>query len=314
MWPIGVIQTGRDFYFQYGWEKFIEENIIEFGDFLIFEYDGKETFHFKLLGINGCENKGFGGENKEEEMNIEHRKSVEPKGKKWASDSSSSSSDDDSAENYMVEEENDDDEEEEEEEVKKEEKEKTKNVSCSKHNYMEEEEYKEEEGEEEETEEEEDEEENEKVGTFNKKASHSKVGCQKATAGKVRYVPDHYGADIFKSGRTTQPKNPYFVEKIRTKRRDQLFVPIDVVRDYKLKLPPIMIIRDSVGREFETRVNNWKDDRIWLVGGWRNLCKWNLVEKDDKCICEFVRGKFGKDIYLQVQVLYEGSSFHPNNK
>ncbi|XP_060168312.1 uncharacterized protein LOC132599110 [Lycium barbarum] len=35
---------------------------------------------------------------------------------------------------------------------------------------------------------------------------------------------------IFRSGRAVQPKNPYFAAKIREKRINQLFVPIDVVR------------------------------------------------------------------------------------
>lgn len=101
---------------------------------------------------------------------------------------------------------------------------------------------------------------------------------------------DKYGAYIFRSGRATQPKNPYFVAKMR----NQLYVPIDVARDYKLKLHPTMIIRDSVGREFETKVNNWSNGTTWLVGGWRNLWWRNLVEKDDRCICEFVREKCGR--------------------
>ncbi|KAH0783618.1 hypothetical protein KY290_003216, partial [Solanum tuberosum] len=154
--------------------------------------------------------------------------------------------------------------------------------------------------EEEETEEDEETQEDERTGTFKKNMSRSEVGCKRDIACKVRDVPDQYGADIFKSGRATQPKNPYFVAKIRTKRRDQLYIPIDVVRDYKLELPSRMIIRDSAGREFETKLKNWKDGRIWLAGGWCSLCRWNLVEKDDRCICEFVRGKGKNGLYLQV--------------
>lgn len=33
---------------------------------------------------------------------------------------------------------------------------------------------------------------------------------------------DPYGFDLFKSGHIPQPKNPYFVTKIRAKRRDEL--------------------------------------------------------------------------------------------
>uniref|UniRef100_A0A3Q7ERM3 TF-B3 domain-containing protein n=1 Tax=Solanum lycopersicum TaxID=4081 RepID=A0A3Q7ERM3_SOLLC len=200
MWPVGVNKIGGNLYFQYGWEKFIEDNSVEVGDFLVFDYDGNKMFDFKLLGRTKCEKNGVGGL-KAEEMIVEHQKSRESKEKNWASDS------------Y-----------------------------------------------------------------------------------------------IFKSGRATQPKNPYFVAKIRSKRRDQLYVPVDVVKDYKLELPSSMTIRDSIGREFVTKLNKWKDGRIWLVGGWRSLCRWNLVEKNDHCICEFVRGKRNKDLHLRVQVLREGES------
>ncbi|KAH0732262.1 hypothetical protein KY289_003450 [Solanum tuberosum] len=316
MWPIRVIKIEKDLYFLNGWEKFIEDNSLEFGDFIIFDYDGNEIFDIKLLGINGCIKNGAKCDNKEEEVNVEHRKSIEPKEKNKTRDNNNSSFDDDSTDNYMVEEEDND-----EEEVEKEEEEDNEQEGEEKETEEEVDEGKEDETEEEvverkekETEEEKDEEENEMTDTFKKKTSSSKDGCRKAITCKVRNVHDKYGANIFRSGRATQPKNPYFVAKIRAKMRNQLYVPIDVVRDYELKLPPTMIICDSVGREFETKVNNWSNGTIWLVGGWRNLCRWNLVEKDDRCICEFVREKCGKILYLQVQVLYEGSNSHHNNK
>ncbi|KAK6805527.1 hypothetical protein RDI58_003312 [Solanum bulbocastanum] len=303
MWPIGVNKIGGNFYFQYGWEKFIEDNTIEVGDFLIFDYDGNRIFDFKLLGRTKCEKKGVGGlkltvkEEEGEEMGVEHQKSAEPKGKNWASDNFNSSSSDDNDVEYIGEEDDDEDEEYKE----------TKKVPC--HAEEEEEEQEDDEDEEEEYEEEEEEEdeseegENQRTNTLKKKVSRSK-----AFACKVRNRHDHFGVDIFKSGRATQPKNPYFVAKIRSKRRDQLYVPVDVVKDYKLELPSSMTIRDSVGREFVTKLKKWKDGRIWLVGGWRSLCRWNLVEKNDHCICEFVRGKCNKDLHLQVQVLHEGAS------
>ncbi|KAJ8572876.1 hypothetical protein K7X08_009387 [Anisodus acutangulus] len=139
--------------------------------------------------------------------------------------------------------------------------------------------------------------ENERAGTFKKKAPCSKAGCKRATARKV--VHDYFGTDIFRSGRATRPKNPYFVTKIRAKRRDQLYIPIDVVRDYKLELPSSMTIRDPADRKFGTKLKSWKDGKIWLHGGWHNLCRWNLVGKDDSCICEFVRGKGKKALHLQ---------------
>nr|XP_025885531.1 B3 domain-containing protein At5g60140-like [Solanum lycopersicum] len=301
MWPIRVTKQGKDIYFKYGWEKFIEDNNVEFADFLIFDYDGKGTFDFKLLGMNGCVKNGSGGKNKREEMNVEHGKSVDLKEKTRGSDRSNSSFDYDSDEHYMVEE---------DVEIKEE---THKGASYSKCRYMEEEVDEKQEGGGKEQKDE-DEEEDEKVGTYTEKVQHSKVGCQKVNVCRVRDIPEHYGADIFKSGRVTQPKNPYFVAKIQERIRDKLYIPMEVIRDYKLELPSRMIIRDSAGREFETRVSKWTDGRVWLFGGWIKLGRLNLVEKDDRYICELVRGNCGKALYLQVQVLHEGSSSHPDNK
>ncbi|PHT64394.1 hypothetical protein T459_31745 [Capsicum annuum] len=312
MWPMGVTKTGRDFYFEYKWEKFIEDNSLELGDFLVFDFDGNRTFYTKLLGKNGCEKKEAGGlkltVEEEEEIN-EHHNSVEPKGKNLASDNSSSSSDDDdSVEDYVVDEKEKEDEEyEEEEEEEEKEEEETEEAARSKRKRMVEEEH--DDDEEEETEAE-NEEENQRVDTFEKKVSRSKAGCKRVATRKVRDLHDHFDDDIFKSGWAAQPKNPYFVAKIRS----SLYVPVDLVRDCKLELPSSMIIRDSAGREFETECKTDKQGKTWLRGGWDRLCKWNLVEENDKCIWEFVRGKHNKVLYIQVQVLREGSSCHPDKK
>ncbi|KAK4378932.1 hypothetical protein RND71_000794 [Anisodus tanguticus] len=195
----------------------------------------------------------------------------------------------------------DDDEEEYEETEEQEENEREsifkKKAPHSQHRFAEEEKDDNEEECDEETEEEEEEKENERAGTFKKKAPCSKAGCKRAIARKV--VHDYFGTDIFRSGRATRPKNPYFVTKIRAKRRDQLYIPIDVVRDHKLELPSSMTIRDPADRKFGTKLKSWKDGKIWLHGGWHNLCTWNLVGKDDSCICEFVRGKGKKGLHLQ---------------
>ncbi|KAK3195619.1 hypothetical protein Dsin_026929 [Dipteronia sinensis] len=45
---------GRVFFLN-GWQKFVKDNSIKFGDFLIFSYDGQRGFSVKILGISGCE-------------------------------------------------------------------------------------------------------------------------------------------------------------------------------------------------------------------------------------------------------------------
>uniref|UniRef100_M1DVP5 B3 domain-containing protein n=1 Tax=Solanum tuberosum TaxID=4113 RepID=M1DVP5_SOLTU len=152
MWPIGVTKSQKHICFEYGWKKFIEDNILELGDFFIFDYDGTRTFDFKLLGRNGCVKKGVG------------------------------------------------------------------------------------------------------------------VKCKSATAGKRNDPLDKFTTDILRSGRATTPKNPYFITKISSDRRNQLYIPTDVVRDYQLELPSSMTIHDSSGREFEAKLKIWQDGRIWLIG------------------------------------------------
>ncbi|KAJ8572309.1 hypothetical protein K7X08_008820 [Anisodus acutangulus] len=290
MWPIRVAKTERDFYFEYGWEKFIEDNTLEFGDFLVFDYEGNGLFDFKLFGITGCEKKGAGGSNNDEDYMVEEEETeVEEENERETIMCNKKES---RSNGRHVKKEEDDDEETEEEEG-----EETENARRSKHRHVEEEE---------------EEEANERAGILKKKVTRPKAECKRATAPKV--VHDYFGTKIFRSGRAIQPKNPYFVTKIRAKKRDQLYVPFDVVRDYKLELPPSMTIRDSTGREIEAKRQNWTDGRIWLVGGWSNLCRWNQVEKDDSIICEFVKGEGNKGLYLQVQVLHEGASSSSNNK
>nr|GMC80289.1 B3 domain-containing protein REM20-like [Ipomoea batatas]GME14874.1 B3 domain-containing protein REM20-like [Ipomoea batatas] len=67
------------------------------------------------------------------------------------------------------------------------------------------------------------------------------------------------------------------------------YIPMDVIKDHNIALPPTLILRDPRGREWKSDVKSWRDGRTWLTsGGWQSLCRVNLVDKDDKCICEFV--------------------------
>lgn len=44
MWPIGVTISGKYIYFEYRWECFIEDNILELGYFFTFDYVELEFF------------------------------------------------------------------------------------------------------------------------------------------------------------------------------------------------------------------------------------------------------------------------------
>nr|GLL46549.1 B3 domain-containing protein At5g60130-like isoform X1 [Ipomoea trifida] len=125
-------------------------------------------------------------------------------------------------------------------------------------------------------------------------------------SGSKKAIPDHYGADLFLSGRYTQPENAYFVTRIRRKRRGDLYVPKEVIRDYNLQLPSTVTLRDAKGKEWKNIVKVWADGRTWLSGGWRALCRRNLIKEEDQCICEFLPRELGNDkdnIVLQVTVI-----------
>nr|GMD93496.1 B3 domain-containing protein At5g57720-like isoform X1 [Ipomoea batatas] len=132
------------------------------------------------------------------------------------------------------------------------------------------------------------------------------VKKEEDTSGSKKSIPDHYGADLFLSGRYIQPENAYFVTRIRQKRRGDLYVPKEVIRDYNLQLPSTVTLRDAKGKEWKTFVKVWADGRTWLSGGWRALCRRNLIDKEDQCICEFLPRELGNDkdnIVLQVTVI-----------
>ncbi|PIN08676.1 hypothetical protein CDL12_18741 [Handroanthus impetiginosus] len=50
LWSVEVTKVGDESYFEEGWVKFIQENGIEFGDLLVFHYNGDCVFDLKILG------------------------------------------------------------------------------------------------------------------------------------------------------------------------------------------------------------------------------------------------------------------------
>nr|GMD90462.1 B3 domain-containing protein At5g60140-like [Ipomoea batatas] len=101
-------------------------------------------------------------------------------------------------------------------------------------------------------------------------------------------------------------ENAYFVTKSDKKGVGDLYVPKEVIRDYNLQLPSTVTMRDAKGKEWKNIVKVWADGRTWLSGGWRALCRRNLIKEEDQCICEFLPRELGNDkdnIVLQVTVI-----------
>ncbi|KAI8027957.1 putative B3 domain-containing protein [Camellia lanceoleosa] len=55
LWPVVVTKVGNQLCFKDGWVKFVEDNSVEVGNFLVFDFDGNYVFDFKLFGSTECE-------------------------------------------------------------------------------------------------------------------------------------------------------------------------------------------------------------------------------------------------------------------
>ncbi|KAK3002804.1 hypothetical protein RJ639_019370 [Escallonia herrerae] len=54
-WAVDVNKIDDYLYFQKGWSKFVEDNSLEAGDFLIFCFDGNSSFYVSIFGKNNCQ-------------------------------------------------------------------------------------------------------------------------------------------------------------------------------------------------------------------------------------------------------------------
>ncbi|KAG6420703.1 hypothetical protein SASPL_117240 [Salvia splendens] len=99
---------------------------------------------------------------------------------------------------------------------------------------------------------------------------------------------DWYGVELMKTGFIPPRQNPYFVTKKRRGRAFELFIPMDVIQRYNLRLPENVTLIDPNGRQFHAKRKMWTDRRMFYTGGWKILCDQNMVEDKDSCICEFL--------------------------
>lgn len=66
LWPVDVAEIGNGLYFQGGWSRFVMDNFLTLGEFMVFRYNGHHFFDVLILGTNGCERKPV----EEEEVDI----------------------------------------------------------------------------------------------------------------------------------------------------------------------------------------------------------------------------------------------------
>lgn len=53
-WFVNLKKVDDNVILEKGWEGFVEDNCLEFGDFLMFRYNGFTKFSITLYGHNGC--------------------------------------------------------------------------------------------------------------------------------------------------------------------------------------------------------------------------------------------------------------------
>ncbi|XP_022726548.1 B3 domain-containing protein At4g34400-like [Durio zibethinus] len=292
---VEVDECDGKMFFKKGWRKFIDENSIKDKDILVFNYFGCFVFDVKVFGLDRCEKSVSHLVLDEQEMGIV-----------LADDDHD---DDDDDEEFQ--EEGEDSEMELEEEAEEEndyddfqQEGKDGRLELEEED-NDDEDYQE--GEDSELELVEEEENEEVLDSLNKRrgqkmnnkrneGSHEEFAAMKDEGTtSMELYPEKY----------VQHLNPYFVARIRLRRKNELYVPFDVMRDYDLTLEDKEEITfvDPYKRESIGKVVKWKDGRTCITG-WRSLCNRNKVDlQRDACICEFLLEKGQEKKFIQVHIV-----------
>ncbi|XP_038689668.1 putative B3 domain-containing protein Os04g0346900 isoform X2 [Tripterygium wilfordii] len=53
-WKVRLEEDEKGLFIKKGWQEFASDHSLKFGDFLIFNFDGKRQFDVKIFGTNGC--------------------------------------------------------------------------------------------------------------------------------------------------------------------------------------------------------------------------------------------------------------------
>ncbi|XVE94117.1 hypothetical protein REPUB_Repub01dG0253700 [Reevesia pubescens] len=330
-------------YFEKGWRRFVDENSIKDKDFLVFSYVRCTVFDVKVLQLNGCEKsvsdlvleeqetknvlveEGERGEENEQEQKEEDdgdfleegeacEQELEEKEEDNDDDDYQEEGEESELELEEEEEENDDDddyqEEGEDSELELEEEEENDNDICQ-------------EGKDSEMEwEEEEEEENEELlDILNKRSGKKMINKRKrgwheefAAKNDEGTTSMEFEDEDVNPEKYVQHLNPYFVARIRGKRTNELYVPLNVIKDFGLTLEEEITFIDPCQRKSTEKVVKWKDGRI-CIRGWRSFCHRNKVDHQrHACICEILLEKeledeMGQKVkFIKVHIVHRRKS------
>ena len=217
LWTVEVSRDGDGFYFDKGWPQFHQENHVEPGDYVSFDYKHSGLFDFILLGGDGCVKKGAGCPRSSVKVEVEEV---------YELTDDEDDDDDDEDEDDDVDDDDDEDEDDDDDEDEDYVLEQWKKLK------------------EEEIEDESDEDDEIEVlmkGSKSRSSPSSSscesflpeisyismcidhyLECVYAVRQKKHDKEDYYGRHIFRSGLAVQPQNPYFVSTSRKLRRNVL--------------------------------------------------------------------------------------------
>ncbi|KAK3195626.1 hypothetical protein Dsin_026936 [Dipteronia sinensis] len=280
-WHVDVVNTESGVHFLNGWHKFVQDNSLQYADFLVFKYNGDGGFFVKNLGQFEPENGDNGaiGTLDMIQVNLEERE--EEENEEDSNDHDSDDYDDSEDEDYneedtTKEDNNGDDDDDDEATIGKSRAQKRSGGTYGGSKKM------------------------DIVKEGGSKQNHNVVVAEAAAINKGK---------AFDVSNFVQPRNPYFIAKLRTRTKKHLLhVPSKVLERHNLDLPDLMIFRNEQGRQWPGQAFRWNDGRMW-ISGWKAFCNCNDVGVDDSCICEFLPGRDGKkgDI-IQVQIIRNGGS------
>ncbi|KAI9182702.1 hypothetical protein LWI28_028032 [Acer negundo] len=269
-WHVDVVNTENGMHFLNGWHKFVQDNSLQYADFLVFKYNGDGGFFVKNLGQFEPENgdSSATGTSDVIQVNLEERE--EEANEEDSNDHDSDDYDDSEDEDYNEDEDTtkeDDGDDDDDATIGKSRVQKRSGGTYDKHRKSE----------------------GSKkrviVKEGSSKQNHNVVVAEAAAINKGK---------AFDVSNFVQPRNPHFIAKLRTKtKKNLLHVPSKVLERHNLDLPDLMIFQNEQGRHWPGQAFRWNDGRMW-ISGWKDFCKCNHVGVDDSCICEFLPGRDGK--------------------
>lgn len=272
LWHVKMEKGDQGLTITNGWQHFADEHSLEFGDFLVFIYDGSSHFDVKIFGKNGCKKEShFASQVKEEEDKETEQipirttraskqkyletvlRRVKKSGKKGCQKESHFAS-----------------------QVKEEEDEETEKIpvrttQASKQKYS------------------------ETVLRSVKKSGSSEVN-------QFRFQTSSQEVQAFKAPAHLPP----FEATITQSSKYVMNIPNSLVNACGIKLNSEVILSDQDGKKWPVKVKVWGDGRITLATAWSLFHENNILVKNDRCVFELVLSKGCVSKEMKVRIIRKG--------